>query len=439
MGYNALIVLLGTGILGACAGMVGTFAVLRQRALVGDALAHAALPGVCVAFLIVGERNLPAMLLGAFFAGILGISIITGLRRGTRLKDDAAIGIVLSVFYGGGIALSRFIQNQTTGGSRAGLESYILGKTSGMITSDVYWIAGAAIFSLVFVLLFYKEFKVVAFDPGFAAGQGWPAFFLDLMLMALVAVTVVIGLPAVGVILVAALLIIPASAARFWTDRLGVMLVLAAVIGAGSASVGTWVSSQFGWAAGPSIVLAGTGLFLVSMMFSPQKGVVWRGISGWGAHRRVSRETLLRHVYDLLEQNEFRSKRISREAIQSDVYFSNQESKGALERLESEGVVMSEDPNAGDILVTESGWKAVVEAEREHRLWGLALQEMNGSPASLFEVGNTAWSDLPVGITANFESILKESGRDPREQRLRNDVSEAVNASGSSSREGADR
>ena len=190
MTYNTLIVLTGTSLLGASSGLVGSFAVLRRQALVGDALAHAALPGLCLAFLILDQRSLPAMLFGAFISGLVGIATIAALKRLTRIKEDAAIGIVLSVFYGGGVVLSRLIQDRTPSGSKAGLETYILGKTAGMIRQDVYWIAAAALLCLLLLFLLYKEFKVVAFDPEFARVQGWPAFVLDVLLMTMIAVII---------------------------------------------------------------------------------------------------------------------------------------------------------------------------------------------------------------------------------------------------------
>src|SRR5262249_18710835 len=162
-------------LLGAGAGLLGSFAVLRRRALTGDALAHAALPGLCLAFLAVGERSLPAMLFGAFLTGVLGTAVISALTPWTRVKEEAAIGVVLSVFFGAGVVLERLIQNLSPAGSRAGLDSYILGKTAGMIAQDVYLIGGVALVCLGFVLLLYKEFRLICFDPGFARVQGWPA------------------------------------------------------------------------------------------------------------------------------------------------------------------------------------------------------------------------------------------------------------------------
>ncbi len=279
LSYNTLIVLAGTSLLGAVSGLVGSFAVLRRRALTGDALAHAALPGLCLAFLVVQERSLPWLLTGAFASGVVGVVLISVLRRSTRIKEDAAIGIVLSVFYGGGIVLLSIIQQQTTNGSKAGLKSYILGATAGMIRSDVFLIGAVCIVCIVLVLAMFKEFKLVSFDPGFAEVQGWPVLAIDLGLMTMVALTVVIGLPAVGAVMMAALLIIPSAAARFWTNRLSLMLLLSAIFGTLTGALGTLATTYFAnLPAGPTIVLVGSFIFVCSMLFAPARGIVasWR-------------------------------------------------------------------------------------------------------------------------------------------------------------------
>jgi len=276
LSYNETIVLLGVSLLGASAGVIGCFAVLRKRALTGDALAHAALPGLALAFIITGQRSLPALLIGAAVSGVLGISIMAGLRRGTRIKEDAALAIVLSVFTGLGTVLMSILP-RIEGGSRSGLEAFIFGKTAGMILSDVWLIAGLAGLTLAVVLACYKEFKLVAFDPAFAQVQGWPAFALDFVLMLLVVVAVVIGLPAVGVLLMAALLVIPGAAARFWTDSLGVMLLLAGGFGMAAGVCGTLVTIQHTRVpTGPAIILTGSAIFVVSLLAAPRRGLVAR-------------------------------------------------------------------------------------------------------------------------------------------------------------------
>jgi manganese/zinc/iron transport system permease protein len=275
--YNMLVVLAGVSILGASSGIIGAFAVLRKRALTGDALSHAALPGLCVAFLILGQRNLLAMLAGALVSGILGIAIISALGRWTRVKSDTAIGTVLTVFFGLGIVLLKIIQNMEGVGSKAGLNSYIFGKTAGMTRSDVYVILCASLMCLALILLLYKEFQLVSFDTDFARSLGWPVYGIDLLLMSLVAAAVVIGLPNVGVVLVSALLIMPGAAARFWTDHLRTLLVLAGVFGFFTGFVGTALSAAFNQLpAGPIIVLAGTAIFLASMLFGRRRGIIAR-------------------------------------------------------------------------------------------------------------------------------------------------------------------
>ena len=275
--YNTRVVLAGVGLLGAAAGLIGCFAVLRGRALLGDALAHAALPGLCLAFLVAGQRHLTALLAGALLSGLAGLGVIAALRRWTRVKEDAAIGAVLSVFFGAGVVLSRLIQNRSTEGSKAGLDAYILGKTAGLLLADVVLTGLLAAAALLVVVIFYKEFKLISFDAAFARTQGWPVARLDLLLTGAVAFVVVVGLPAVGAVMVAALLIVPAVSARFWTDRLGMALILSALFGLATGVAGTAVSaSASGLPAGPVIVLVGTGLFLVSALFAPRRGVLAR-------------------------------------------------------------------------------------------------------------------------------------------------------------------
>ena len=244
-GSQTIVVLAGTLLLGVAAGLVGTFAVLRRRALMGDVVAHSALPGLCIAFLAFHSRSAGVLLTGALVSGLCGAMVVSLLRRFTPLKDDAIQGIVLSVFYGGGIALTRSIQKLYPNEPGSDLESFIVGRAATMLRSDVYLTAGALVVVMAIVVAFYKELKLLSFDEQFCQVQGWSAMGLDLMLMILTAVTVVVGLPAVGVVLTAALLIIPAVAARFWTDRLSRMLIIAGAFGGISGVIGTLISAQF--------------------------------------------------------------------------------------------------------------------------------------------------------------------------------------------------
>lgn len=293
---NTRTVLLGSALLGLACGVVGTLAVLRRRALIGDVVAHAALPGIGLAFMVVGDRHLGAFLLGALVFGLLGVACVNLIRRFTRIKEDAALALVLGSFFGLGIVLSRLIQNQPAG-NRAGLDGFLFGKAASMVRADVLLIAGVALAACVTVAALYKEFRLLAFDREFAAAQGWPVAALDLAMMALVAVCTVAGLPAVGVVLVAALLIIPPVTARLWSDRLVVVLILAATLGALSAAVGTALSATLpppagalsrGWPTGPLIVLAGGAAFAVSLLVAPRRGLIARRLALRAAARAGS-------------------------------------------------------------------------------------------------------------------------------------------------------
>lgn len=410
--YNTIVVLCGAGLLGAVAGMVGSLAVLRGRALVGDALAHAALPGLCLAFLAVGYRSLPAMLLGALMSGLAGVSVIALLRRWTRIKEDAAVGIVLSVFFGVGISLSRLIQNRATAGSKAGLDSFILGKTAGMVAADVYLIAGVAAVCLLIVALLYKELRLLIFDPEFARAQGWPVVRLDLALMALVALTVVIGLPAVGVVLVAALLILPGAAARFWTERLSRMLGLSAGFGLAVGVIGTLVSASASkLPAGPVIVLVGTTLFLASAVLAPRRGLVTR----WLDERRDAYERQRRRMLQLLSD---RPAGISPEALGELRSWPTRLVAQLLADLTRRGAVRQVH---AAVQLTAAGAAEAQALTHGSRLWDVFLTRYPELASSMANLDRVSPAELlPAETTRELEELLAASSaseqRDGRSQ-----------------------
>ncbi len=282
-GYNATLVTLGAAALGLATGAVGSFLFLRRRSLVPDAMAHATLPGVGLAFLVMvafgGEgRFLPGLLLGAGVSSLLGLWVLQSLVRGTRLPEDAAIGAVLSVFYGAGIVLLTYIQGLGAG-RQAGLEGFLLGSTAGMLRADVFLIAGGGMAVLLALLALRRLLVMVAFDPGYAQVLGVRPAWVDLALMALVLAVVLLGIRVVGAILVVALLITPAVSARMWTDRAGVMAVIAAAIGGFGGYGGAAISAAVpGVPTGPVIVALCFGAFLVSALISPRRGILGRGV-----------------------------------------------------------------------------------------------------------------------------------------------------------------
>ncbi|MDX2148246.1 MAG: iron chelate uptake ABC transporter family permease subunit [Planctomycetota bacterium] len=281
-----VVVGLGTGLLGLASGLVSPFAVLRGRSLVTDAVAHAALPGICIAFLLVGERNFAALLGGALVIGLLAAGTITLVHRFTRVKEDAATAMVIACYFGLGIVLSSIIQDLP--GNKAGLDGFIFGKAASMTRSDLMLIGGVALACIAVISLLYKEFKLLAFDRAFAQSQGWPTTMLDLGVMALVCACTVVGLPAVGIVLMVALLITPAVAARFWSDRLATIVLLSGAFGAVAGAGGTTLSTILpappaaalsrGWPTGPMIILTASLLMLASLLLAPRRGLIARAL-----------------------------------------------------------------------------------------------------------------------------------------------------------------
>jgi len=304
--YNTRVVFAGVTALGAAGGLVGTFLLLRKRSLLSDTVSHCTLPGIALAFLAAetlgwSGRSLPLLLAGASLTSVLGMATVAAIRATCRVKDDAALAIVLSTFFGFGIALLVLVQQMPTGNA-AGLAHYIYGKAASMTASDARLILFASLGLGLVCTILYKEFKLLCFDSDFARVQGWPVLALDLALMGLVVAVTVLGLQAVGLLLVVALLIIPAAAARFWSHRLSVNLVLATVIGAVSGLVGVIASALFPrLPAGAVIVLAAVLFFAASFLLGSQRGLLVRWIEHRRVARRVARQHLLRGIYEWCE------------------------------------------------------------------------------------------------------------------------------------------
>jgi manganese/zinc/iron transport system permease protein len=259
---NVQWVLIGTILLGIASGVLGSFALLRKQSLLGDAMAHAALPGICIAFLLYGAKSMSWFMIGAAISGLIGTYCIQAIIKHSRIKEDTAIGLVLSVFFGFGIVLLTYVQHHGKG-NQAGLDSFIFGQAAAIVGTDVQIISVIAFVLIFITFLLFKELKLITFDPQFAQGLGLPVKWLNGLLMTLIVGAVVIGLQAVGVILMAAMLITPAIAARYWTERLDYMVILAGLVGGISGVVGTLLSTlSRGMPTGPLIIMAATILFI---------------------------------------------------------------------------------------------------------------------------------------------------------------------------------
>jgi manganese/zinc/iron transport system permease protein len=270
-------VALGTAGLGFVAGSVGSFAVLRRQSLQGDMVSHAALPGLALAFLL-GAREPAYLILGGACAGWLAMIVVGLVTRRSRVPFDAALGGALAVFFGLGLVLLSYIQRHVPEASSHPLDRYLFGQAALLRNQDLRVIGGFGVAALLLVAAFWKEFKLLSFDPDYAASLGFPVRLLDLLLTTLIVTAVVIGLKAVGVVLMTALLIAPAAAARQWTNRLGGVVVLAGILGALAGLAGAIASHLAGRGVptGPTIVLAATILVLLSMAFGSARGMIWR-------------------------------------------------------------------------------------------------------------------------------------------------------------------
>lgn len=283
--HNTLVVAAGVAAVGFAAGVVGSLAVLRKRPLVGDAAAHATLVGVAAAFLATGRRDLATLLAGGLISALAGLGVLVAIRRFTRTRDDAATAIVIGVGFGAGIALVSGIPAWGYPDS-AGLETFLLGHTAALTARDAVVLAVVAAVTLVAVAAVLKEATLVAFDESFAAATGWPVTAIDGLIVGLVAAMVVAGLPAVGAVLVTALVVIPPLAARAWTDRVSTMLLLAGAIGVVSALAGVAVSASWpGLATGPLVVIAAAACFTVSFLAAPGRGWIARRLEASAASR----------------------------------------------------------------------------------------------------------------------------------------------------------
>jgi manganese/zinc/iron transport system permease protein len=343
---NTQWVLLSTLLLGIASGVLGSFALLRKQSLIGDAVAHAALPGICFAFMFIGEKNFFVLLIGAAATGLLAAYTIQLITNTTRIKEDTAICLVLSVFFGLGIVLLTKVAQMPTG-NQSGLDDFIFGQAASLVGRDVQLMGLTAAVLIVITTLLFKEFKVSTFDPQFARGIGLPVGLLNFFFVSLLVITVVIGIQAVGVILMAAMLITPAVSARYWTDSLRTMVLISGIVGGLSGAAGTLISTLGkGLSTGPFIVLSATAIFIVSLLFSPKRGLISIIL------RRARNDDRLAIRFVLKKVHGWRNKSISEESLFQETNISKIRFARVINHLMNNGYILKSD---GIISITDSG------------------------------------------------------------------------------------
>ncbi len=426
--YNTRVVVLATTLLGLAAGLVGSFTLLRKRALLGDALSHATLPGIGLAFLLaptwgLDGKSLAVLLSGAAISGLVGTASIIAIRNLTKLKEDAALGIVLSVFFGGGLVVLGIAQ-QRPEGHAAGLESFIYGKTASIIAQDGWWIAATAGCTIAILSLFYKELKLLCFDEGFASSRGYPIVGLDILLMATVVIVTIVGLQAVGLVLMIALLVIPAAASRFWTSNMRRMTLLSAALGAGSCMAGSLVSALLpDLPSGALIVLVSASAFAFSMFFGQERGVIARYWRRMGMQQRLDRRYLMRGLYELLEPSFAMAATPESGAAATNMWIPTKQLLATrtwpilrfsreINRLKRDGFIRARD---GEIALTATGLLEAKRFTREHRLWELYLITHADVAAERVDRDAERIEDCLEPIMIHeLESLLNETHTDPR-------------------------
>ncbi len=302
--YTIRNITLGATVLGLVSGSLGTFAVLRRQSLLGDSISHAVLPGIILAFMLTGSRDPLILILGAAIVGWLATLSIMAIVNTTRIKQDASLALVLSVFFGFGMVLMTFVQRQPDAAA-AGLSRFLFGQAAAIIWDDVRTMLIIGSLALAILFVFWKEFKLVVFDRAFALSLGMPVQRFDVLLTSLLVIAIVIGLQTVGVILMSAMVVTPAAAARQWSDRLGVVTILAGGFGALAGVSGALISAYTArMPTGPTIVICLTAIVLFSLILAPNRGLLWAWVRQHRQSRDIRSRVVLGDLYWLSQQHE---------------------------------------------------------------------------------------------------------------------------------------
>ncbi len=405
-------VVVGTTLLASSSAVVGTFSYLKGQSLVGDAIAHALLPGVVLAFMLGDGRNPAYLIFGALVSGLIAHYGIEFIQNRTKLKSDTAVSLVLSTFFGFGIMLMSVVQ-QRGQGQQAGLERYLLGKAAAITMLDVYTFSALALVLLLGVALFYKGFQLMTFNEDFAHAIGLPVDLIRVTFTVLTVLAVTIGIQTVGVVLMAALLITPAAAARAWTKSLPQMIVLAAMFSAISAILGTLISSAITkMPTGPWIVIILGLIGFTSLFIAPEKGWLFKRKRALENRSKTNRENIMKLMYRQEEKCGTGNK-LSIPQILSIRAMREDALRVGLKDLKKRLWIIE---HIEGFTLTDLGRIEGRRVVRLHRLWELYLTERLGmAPDHIHPQAET----MEHVITPEIEALLiKELGvpeRDPHE------------------------
>jgi len=367
---NVIWVLSGCVLLGTSTAVLGAFLFFRQHSLIGDALAHAALPGVMSAFMLFHSRDPLIILSGALCSSLIGFFCIDYLNKHSKIKPDSALAIVLSLSFAIGIFELSYIQKLEVAG-KSGLDKMLFGQAAALVQEDVQVLGIAGLLCLAIVLLFYDKLRLITLDRQFAQSIGMKLRFYDLLLTFAVVLSVVIGLQIFGVVMMAAALLFPVAAARYWSDNLAWIIALCALIGASSGAVSaniSYLAPQM--PTGPWMVVVLAVVFLSSLGFAPRRGIISQRLQSWRHKRRIDDENLLRSFYVLAERSGDFTRPVAAEQILSVRSMPAKALRQALQRMLQQGFLES---HQSLYRLSRKGLEQAEKITRYHRLWELYL------------------------------------------------------------------
>ena len=408
---NIKYVVFGSILLSISSAVVGCFTFIKKKSLVGDVVSHAVLPGICISFLATGSKDPFMLIIGAFISGWVSILVMDAIIRNTKIKEDAATGLSLSVFFGIGILLMTYIQHSGNA-AQSGLDTFLFGKAAALVGKDLLAFSVIALIVLLTVYLLYKEFKLISFDPQFARVIGLPIKRLEMILTSITVLAVVTGIQAVGVVLMAAMLITPAAAARFWTNRLSLMILLASVFGAFSGISGAFISySAPSMPTGPWMVMILSIIALISFFFAPEKGILIRQWRRFSIKRQLLEENLLKTFYRIGENSGDHFKTVALDDLQLIRNFSPSQLSKGLRKLRINGYVRRDETNWH---LTNEGFEKGKRITRLHRLWELYLTKyLRIAPDHVHEDADTIEHVITPELEARLEKLLEYPTSDP--------------------------
>ena len=410
---NIKYVVIGSVLLSISSAVVGCFTFLQKKSLIGDVISHSVLPGVCLSFMISGTKDPILIIIGAFITRWLSIVVMDFIVNNSKIKEDTATGLSLSVFFGIGILLLTVIQHSGNA-AQTGLDSFLFGNAAALIGTDLLVFGIIAGLILIMVWLLYKELKVLAFNPDFGRSIGLPIRAVEIALSFLTVLAVVTGIQAVGVVLMAAMLITPAATARFWTDRLGIMIFLASLFGALSGISGAFVSYVApGMPTGPWIVMIVSLMAVISFFIAPKKGIITKLLKQRATKRRLLEENILKTFFAIGEKDEMPFKERSMEELLEKRDFTTNQLQTGLRRLEKQRYI---ERTKNNWQLLQQGFVQGKRTQRLHRLWELYLTEyLRIAPDHVHEDAESIEHVITPALEIELEKLLNYPDKDPHD------------------------